>query len=140
MEFFKSAFFIIFCIFFLISCQKESKPQPYTQTGEASYYARMLHGNPTASGAIYWQDSLTAAHRFLPLGTIVRVTNLENKKDVVVEINDRGPYAKNRIIDLSRAAAKEIEMMESGVAEVKVEVVKPAPGYSISDSIIRNKE
>lgn len=125
---------------FISSCKQEKKPVPYTQSGEASYYARMLEGRPTASGTIYRQDSLTAAHRFLPLGTVVKVTNLDNNKDVIVEINDRGPFAKERIIDMSRAAAKELGMMESGVAEVKVEVVEPAPGYTVSDSLVRNIE
>ncbi|MGK7391636.1 MAG: septal ring lytic transglycosylase RlpA family protein [Candidatus Cyclobacteriaceae bacterium M2_1C_046] len=131
---------IILMGFIFYSCNQEEQAEPYTQTGEASYYARMLEGNPTASGAIYRQDSLTAAHRFLPLGTVVKVTSLANEKDVIVEINDRGPFAKDRIIDLSRAAAKEIDMIESGVAEVKLEVLKPAPGYSVSDSLVRNLE
>ena len=130
---FVNHFVLIMSLLFFSACQE--KPQPYTQTGEASYYARMLEGRPTASGTTYRKDSLTAAHRTLPLGTVVKVTNLENNSEVTVEINDRGPYAKNRIIDLSRAAAKELQMMEGGTAEVKLEVVEPAPGYTISDSV-----
>lgn len=131
----------VLILILISSCQPAEEPtEPYTQTGEASYYARMLEGNPTASGATYRQDSLTAAHRFLPLGTVVKVTNLSNNKDVVVEINDRGPFAKDRILDLSRAAAKELNMIDAGVAEIKLEVVEPAPGYSIGDSLVRNSE
>lgn len=128
--------FISLPVLLFAACEQEEKPEPYTQTGEASYYARMLEGGKTASGAIYRQDSLTAAHRFLPLGTVVKVTNLENNEQVIVEINDRGPYAKNRIIDLSRAAAKELEMIDPGVAEVEVQVIEPAPGYTVSDSVV----
>lgn len=124
---------LIFSLFFTFAC--EPKPEPYVQIGEASYYARMLEGRPTASGTLYRKDSLTAAHRTLPLGTIVKVTNLENDLEVVVEVNDRGPYAKKRILDLSRSAAKALKMMDDGTVEVRLEVLEPAPGYSISDSV-----
>lgn len=133
------AFTLYFLLFLSISCTRNEpeQPDPYIQTGEASYYARMLEGGQTASGAIYRQDSLTAAHRYLPLGTIVKVENLDNNKEVIVEINDRGPFVGNRIIDLSRSAAKTLDMMQTGVAEVKLQVLKPAPGYSVSDSVVR---
>lgn len=123
--------FILMVIF--LACQE--KPIPYTQKGEASYYANMFEGRITASGAPYRKDSLTAAHRHLPLGTVVKVTNLENNHQVTVEINDRGPYSDNRIIDLSRSAAKKLKMINPGIADVKLEVVEPAPGYSVSDSV-----
>lgn len=127
--------FLTFYFILLVSCNEE-KEKPYTQTGKASYYALMLEGYQTASGVVYRKDSMTAAHRKLPLGTVVRVTNLENNKEVVVEVNDRGPYAKGRIIDLSRSAAKKLDMIEPGVVEVRVEVVEPAPGYTVSDSVV----
>lgn len=126
---------LIISLFFTFACEQKQEPEPYVQTGVASYYARMLEGRPTASGTLYRKDSLTAAHRTLPLGTVVKVTNLENDREVVVEVNDRGPYAKKRILDLSRSAAKELKMMDDGTVEVRIEVVEPAPGYSISDSV-----
>jgi len=94
------------------------------QTGMAVYYADSLHGRPTASGEPYDKEALTAAHRELPFGTLVRVTRLDNRRSVVVRINDRGPFRdERRIIDLSRAAAERIDMIRAGVVEVRVEVV-----------------
>lgn len=92
-------------------------------TGVASYYALKFHGRKTANGDIFHKDSLTAAHKTLPFGTKVRVTNLKNNKSVIVKINDRGMHGKNRIIDLSHAAAKELNMIGSGLIKVKVEVI-----------------
>ena len=94
------------------------------QYGVASWYGKKFHGNPTASGEIYDMYQLTAAHKTLPLGTYVMVTNVENNKSVEVKINDRGPFVKGRIIDLSYAAARAIDMVEKGTARVKVEVLK----------------
>ena len=95
------------------------------QTGLAAYYADSLHGRKTASGATYDKDALTAAHRTLPFGTIVEVTNVANRRTVRVEINDRGPFGDaDRIIDLSRAAAERIDMIRAGVVHVRVEVVE----------------
>ena len=93
----------------------------YVEEGIAAYYASAFQGRRTASGAIYDQTELTAAHRTLPFGTRVRVTHLENGKDVVVTINDRGPFTKGRVIDLSREAARRIRLLEDGVARVRVE-------------------
>jgi len=90
-------------------------------TGEASYYGAQFQGRPTASGERFDNGQLTAAHRTLPFGTKVRVTNLSNGRSVVVRVNDRGPYARGRIIDLSRAAARRIDMVRAGVARVRVE-------------------
>ncbi|NOZ62072.1 MAG: septal ring lytic transglycosylase RlpA family protein [Calditrichaeota bacterium] len=95
-----------------------------TQQGKASYYADSFKGNKTANGEIYDPKKFTAAHRTLPFGTRVRVTNLFNDKSVVVRINDRGPFIKSRIIDLSRAAAEQLGIIDSGVAEVLIEVLK----------------
>jgi rare lipoprotein A len=95
------------------------------QTGLAVYYADSLHGRKTASGAPYDKNALTAAHRSLPFGTVVEVTNLENRRTVRVEINDRGPFGDgDRIIDLSRAAAERIDMIGAGIVKVRVEVVE----------------
>jgi rare lipoprotein A len=92
------------------------------EEGMACYYADSLHGNPTASGEPYDRAAMTAAHRSLPFGTVVKVVNLENDRRVVVTINDRGPHVKNRIIDLSGAAAAELGMLDSGTARVRLEV------------------
>jgi len=94
------------------------------QYGVASWYGKKFHGNPTASGEIYDMYQLTAAHRTLPLGTYVMVTNLENNRSVEVKVNDRGPFVKGRIIDLSYAAARGIDMVERGTARVRVVVLK----------------
>ena len=96
----------------------------YREVGDASYYGREFHGKATASGEKFDMNALTAAHRTLPFGTRVRVTNLANKKSVVVRINDRGPFKAGRIIDLSYAAAKRIKMVDAGVARVEVVVVE----------------
>lgn len=128
----KAAFTLIMVLVFA-ACQE--KPEPYTQTGEASYYSGMFTGRETSSGEIYHPDSLTAAHKYLPLGTVVKVTNLDNNKSVKALINDRGPYVGERIIDLSKAAAKELGFLEDGVATVRLEIVEPAEGYAISDSL-----
>jgi rare lipoprotein A len=90
--------------------------------GRASFYASKFHGKQTASGETFNKKEFTAAHRSLPFGTIVRVTNLDNGKMVFVKINDRGPYIKNRIIDLSKAAAKQLDLVDNGIGKVKIEV------------------
>jgi len=97
----------------------------FVQVGTASVYARSLQGQKTASGEHHDGDDLTAAHRTLPLGTTVRVTNLANLQSVVVRVNDRGPTLKSRIIDLSPAAAKVIGLRAGGkgLAHVRVELV-----------------
>lgn len=94
-------------------------------TGKASYYANKFHGRKTSSGEIYHRDSLTCAHRTLPFGTRLKVRNLNNGREVVVEVNDRGPFCEGRIVDLSYAAAKEIGILRRGVARVEVEMVLP---------------
>jgi rare lipoprotein A len=95
----------------------------HTQSGVASYYHDSLHGRKTASGEVYNKRAVSAAHKSLPLGTKVRVTKLSNGKSIVVRINDRGPFVKGRIIDLSRSAAKKLGIINSGIAKVKVEVL-----------------
>lgn len=100
--------------------QKEKEPA-FEQTGKASWYGPGFHGEQTASGEIFDQNERTAAHRSLPLGTDVEVTNVKTGKSVELEINDRGPYVKDRVIDLSRAAAKDLGIKEKGLATVKIE-------------------
>ena len=95
----------------------------FGREGTASWYGRKFKGHKTASGAYYDPAKLTAAHRSLPLGTKVEVTNLENKRKVIVEINDRGPYVPGRMIDLSQAAAYELGMKKKGLARVKIKVL-----------------
>lgn len=103
-----------------------------TTVGVASYYADKYNGRPTASGETFDNGKLTAAHRTLPFGTTVRVTNLDNGRSVVVRVNDRGPFVKGRIIDLSRAAAKRLDMINAGLARVKVETVAGRGGQGIA--------
>lgn len=114
----------------LQACSKPSPsrptaaPQNYsahsTQEGMASWYGGKFHGRTTASGETYDQDQLTAAHRYAPFHTSVLVTNLDNGQSVRVKINDRGPFVKGRIIDLSRQAAKQIGMLSTGTARVRL--------------------
>src|ERR1043166_1697157 len=94
-----------------------------TQTGKASFYADSFEGSPTASGEKYRAGKFTAAHKTLPFGTIVKVTNLANKESVTVTINDRGPYVESRVIDLSKAAAEKLKFFSQGVADVSIEIV-----------------
>lgn len=96
------------------------------QTGIASYYHDSLHGNRTASGQIYDKAKMSAAHKTLPLGSRVRVTDTRTGKSIVVRVNDRGPFIKGRIIDLSRRAAKELGIIRRGITPVKVEVLSVA--------------
>lgn len=101
-------------------------PQEYKQyknTGVASWYGKPFHGRATANGEVYNQNSLTAAHPTLPLPSVVRVTNLENGRSVILRVNDRGPFAKGRIIDVSSQAAKVLGFYEQGTARVKVELL-----------------
>jgi rare lipoprotein A len=96
----------------------------YKDVGEASFYANKFQGRLTASGAVFDQNSKTAAHKKLSFGSKVKVTNLKNGKNIVVIINDRGPFVKGRIIDLSRSAFSLIGSLNSGVIKVRIEVVK----------------
>ena len=93
------------------------------ETGEASWYGKRYHGRTTASGAPFDMNAMTAAHKKLPFGTVVRVTNVATGRSVQVTINDRGPFIPGRIIDLSRGAAVKLGIIDSGVAKVRVEVL-----------------
>ena len=100
-------------------------PKPgYTETGLASWYGRPYHGRRAANGEIYDMEKLTAAHRTLPFDTWLRVANLDNSKTVEVRITDRGPFVEGRIIDLSHAAARAIDMIGPGIARVRLEVIR----------------
>lgn len=91
-----------------------------TKVGNATYYGDKWHGRRAADGSIFNQDSLTCAHRTLPFGTLLHVRNPKNGKEVVVRVTDRGPFRRNTVIDLSKAAAKEIDMIRVGVAKVEI--------------------
>jgi len=105
----------------------------YTEEGNASWYGVPFHGRRASNGEVYNMNKLTAAHRTLPFDTVVRVTNLSNGKSTVVRITDRGPFVDNRIIDLSMAAAREIDSIGPGVVPVRVEIVSasidPTSGF-----------
>jgi rare lipoprotein A len=116
--------------FLLAACAQEPPPQPstaspapsFSQVGVASYYGAKFENRQTANGERFKADSLTAAHRTLPIGTMVRVTNLKNHRSVVVRINDRGPVSRRRVIDLSPAAARELGIRDQGVMRVRLDV------------------
>ena len=99
-----------------------------TLEGVASYYAQDFQGKQTSNGEIFDMNAFTAAHRTFPFGTKVRVTNLENNKTVVVRVNDRGPFKEGRIMDLSMGAAKEIDLIRTGTARVRLEVLEWGKG------------
>ncbi|HHP7238955.1 septal ring lytic transglycosylase RlpA family protein [Longibacter sp.] len=123
---------LLVCLGLMVACATGTTSQTgkvapgMTERGEASYYADKFVGRQTASGDVYTHRKLTAAHRTLPFGTRVRVTRLDNGKQVTVRINDRGPFKRGRIIDLSKSAAKRIDLVLDGVADVKIEVMSAA--------------
>jgi len=137
----KNLFFTIALFFFLAITTFAQ-----IQTGKASFYADKFDGKPTASGEKYRHNKLTGAHKTLPFGTKVRITNLSNNETVEVTINDRGPYVEDRIIDLSKAAAEKLGFVNQGLTEVKLEVIDPGdgktsdPGRTIDNVIVDEKE
>jgi len=92
-------------------------------TGTSSYYGKKFHGRKTANGEVFNMYDLTAAHKTLSFGTVLEVENLSNNKKVVVRINDRGPFVRNRILDLSFAAAEKIDMIQSGTAKIRAKII-----------------
>ncbi|MCX7680032.1 MAG: septal ring lytic transglycosylase RlpA family protein [Spirochaetes bacterium] len=110
--------------------QFSQQNERFYQKGEASWYGRAFHGKKTASGEKFDMYDYTAAHRTLPFGTILTVKNLENNKTVKVRINDRGPYREGRILDLSYAAARKLDMLSSGTALVGINILKKGAGES----------
>ncbi len=127
-SFVKSSFLLV-SIFLLCSCAKVAVQPPNQLTGKAefgkaSYYAMKYQSRKTASGERLNQYSFTASHRTLPFGTRVKVTNVKNNKSIKVTINDRGPFVKGRVIDLTRSAFSSIGNLKSGLINVKVEVIR----------------
>src|ERR1700739_4850589 len=104
---------------------RSTKPEKPYEIGRASWYGKPFHGRTTASGEPYDMFQFTAAHRYLPLGTWVKVTNLRNGRWVTVRVNDRGPVPENRIIDLSYGAAAMLEFRHEGVERVRLDIVTP---------------
>src|SRR5690554_4608615 len=117
-------YFLLAAFIFLGACSTQSSSPKLGSSGQASWYGAYHHGKKTANGERFNQNALTAAHRTLAFGTRVKVTNTLNNKSVTVRINDRGPYSKGRVIDLSRAAAQKIDMINSGVAPVRLQLVR----------------
>ncbi|MBZ5512779.1 MAG: septal ring lytic transglycosylase RlpA family protein [Acidobacteriia bacterium] len=111
-------------------------PQKPYQVGTASWYGRYFHGKATASGEPFNMYQFTAAHRHLPLGTMVQVTNLRNGETVVVRVNDRGPMPKSRIIDLSYGAARTIGLSGHGVEPVRLDILEPAPEIAQNEAFL----
>jgi rare lipoprotein A len=136
----KQLWFVLVCTFSLCSCTPiqsntyceisgkgttthSPNNKNYTEKGVASWYGKRFHHKRTSSGERYNMYSMTAAHKTLPLSTLVRVTNLKNDRQVIVRVNDRGPYTDNRVIDLSYAAAKKLKMVAAGTTNVKIETL-----------------
>jgi peptidoglycan lytic transglycosylase len=118
---FRSILYLLFsflAVFFLSGCG------PYCQKGIACWYGKDFHGKPTASGEIYDMYSMTAAHRNLPFNTVVLVKDLDSERKVIVRINNRGPFIKGRVIDLSYAAAKKFDLLERGLTPCEITVLK----------------
>ncbi|HWR51374.1 MAG TPA: septal ring lytic transglycosylase RlpA family protein [Bryobacteraceae bacterium] len=141
---------VLVALALLSGCAKK-RPKPpappqikVIEEGVASWYGPPYHGRAAASGEIYDMEKLTAAHRTLPFGTMVRVRNLTNEREVEVRVNDRGPFVKDRIIDLSKAAAREIHMIGPGTARVQLRVlalpVETAPAfYAVQAGAFRDR-
>jgi len=116
-------------LFLPVACSSTGAPRTsgLTEQGTASWYGPGFHGKLTASGEKFNQSAMTAAHKKYPFGTLVRVTNLRNGRSVEVRINDRGPFVKGRIIDLSQGAAKKIDMIQAGTVPVRLDVLRWGP-------------
>ena len=122
-------FLFLLILFIVLECsnafaKSDSDWFGYTESGKASYYAVKFQSKKTASGELYDKAKKTAAHKKLPFGTKVKVTNTKNGKSVIVRINDRGPFAKGRIVDLSGSAFRSIANIDDGVIDVKIKVIK----------------
>lgn len=123
----KTSLVVVAALLATISSSAFAAKPGQVENGIASYYHDSLHGNKTASGQIYDKNKISAAHKSLPIGTRVRVTDVRTGKSIEARVNDRGPFVKGRIIDLSRQAAKELGLLKKGVTKVKVEVLS-VPG------------
>lgn len=148
----RAAIAVLFAILFTGCAKKPRTPQSasyrpgYQETGIASWYGAPYHGRRAADGSVYDMEQMTAAHRTMPFGTRVKVTNLSNSKSCEVRITDRGPFVVERIIDLSRAAARNIEMIGPGTARVRLLVLKSEtprsgdPAYAVQVGVFRDKD
>jgi rare lipoprotein A len=136
--------FRIILIFFLTlifsPCILLSQQDSFLTTGKASFYHDKFQGRETSNGEEYNQNDFTAAHRTLPFNTIVHVTNKQNNKSVVVRVNDRGPFRKSRIIDLTRSAAEKLGMIPFGVVPVKIQPLTYLDKYPFNDSLVNENE
>lgn len=117
----QTSFFLLLCLFGFSSIAQ-------IQTGKASFYADKFEGSRTASGEKYKGSKMTAAHRTLPFGTKIKVTNLANNETVVLEVNDRGPFVEGRVLDVSKAAAEKLGFFNQGIADVKIEIENAGDG------------
>lgn len=127
----KQALLLLLALLALFGCAgvSERVPGDVYQVGIASWYGSDFHGRPTASGEIYDMYDMTAAHRTLPLGTMVEVENLANGRRAKVTVNDRGPFIEGRVIDLSYAGAKEVDIVDAGTAKVALRLLGRDEGY-----------
>lgn len=123
----KTKTFFVLCLFALSSFSFASV---YKSNVQASYYAEKYHGRKTANGETFNMYAMTCAHKTLPFGTVLRVTNLKNNKSVDVRVNDRGPFVKGREIDVSKAAAQKLGMIKTGTASVRIEILDKSAGAS----------
>lgn len=113
----------LLCVAFMMFLYHQGFSQ-VAETGLASFYNDSFEGRTTANGEVYKKNKMTAAHRTLPFDTKIKVTNLANKKSVIVRVNDRGPFVKDRIVDLSKEAAVKLDFIDKGVTKVRLEVLR----------------
>lgn len=121
---FSNKYFAFYFLFALLLLSPVAVTAQGSETGLGTYYADKYHGRPTASGELYDKFKFSAAHKTLPFGTMVRVTRLDNNRSVVVKVNDRGPFTPGRVIDVSRAAAEQLDLIRTGETRVRVEIVQ----------------
>ena len=114
---------LLITLIFTTNVMAKTKVNQHATRGKASYYAGFHHGKKTANGERFNMHALTAAHRTLPLGSKIKVTNLNNGKEVVVRVNDRGPYARGRVLDVSLGASKKLDMIKTGTAKVSIQIL-----------------
>ncbi len=131
---------MLFLLIILIPKVHFGQTDSFPKNGEASYYHPKFQGRETSNGEEYNQNDFTAAHRTLPFNSIVHVTNKQNNKSVVVRINDRGPFKKSRIIDLTRSAAKKLDMIPFGVVPVKIQPLTYLDKIEFNDSLFNENE
>ena len=119
---------ILYALALLALASCASSKNAFVQTGQGSYYADKFAGRATASGTTYRPNEMTAAHNTLPFGTLIEVTNQRNGRSVRVTVTDRGPHVKGRIVDVSKKAARQLDLVEAGVVPVQVRVLRAARG------------